>query len=54
MDALKIINILLPMQSKYAFEYRRLEKERKREKRMQNKARRETEKLTSLNRCLEP
>ena len=49
MDALKIINILLPMQSKYAFEYRRLEKERKREKRMQNKARREADRLNSSN-----
>ena len=53
MDALEIMNILLPQQSKLAIEYHRLEKERKREKRMQNKARRESEKLTSLNRYLE-
>ena len=54
MDALKIINALLPMQSKYAFEYHRLEKERRLIKRLAHKARRESEKLTSLNRYLEP
>ena len=49
MDALEIMNILLPQQSKLAIEYHRLEKERKREKRMQNKARREADRLNSSN-----
>ena len=56
MDALEIINLLIPMQSKLAFEYQRFQKELKKTKRVEGKARREQEakdRLTSLNRCFE-
>ena len=43
------INRLLPLQSTLATEYQRIEKERRKEKREAHKARREADKLTSLN-----
>ena len=49
------INRLLPLQSTFATEYQRIEKERRNMKRLAHKARREQEsrdRLTSLDRCL--
>lgn len=49
------VNRLLPLQSTLAFEYHRFQKEMRRIKRVDNKARREQEardRLTSLDRCL--